>query len=72
MNGDASIKLAEKANALVIPIQSTREKDGKTLVDIQTPNGTIEERVITTGMETDEEIEVLTGLTEADQVVVPN
>lgn len=72
MNGDVSIKLDEKANALVIPIQSTREKDGKTLVDIQTTDGKIEEREITTGMETDEEIEVLTGLSETDQVVVPS
>ncbi len=72
MNGDASIKLDEKVNALVIPIQSTREIDGKTLVDVQTADGKIEEREITTGMETDEEIEVLTGLTEDDRVVVPS
>lgn len=72
MNGDVSIKLAEKANALVIPIQAISEKDGKTLVDVQTEKGKIETREITIGMETDEEIEVLTGLTETDQVVVPS
>ncbi len=72
MNGDVSIKLAEKADVLVIPIQAISEKDGKTLVDVQAENGKIETREITIGMETDDEIEVLTGLTETDQVVVPN
>lgn len=72
MNGDVSIKLAEKTDALVIPIQAISEKDGKTLVDVQTENGKIDTREITIGMETDEEIEVLTGLTETDQVVVPS
>lgn len=72
MNGDVSIKLEEKPNVLVIPIEATRESDGKMYVDIQTDDGKTEAREITPGLETDEEIEVVDGLTTADRVVVPS
>lgn len=71
MNGDVSIILEEKANALTIPLIATRERDGKTYVDVRTGAKTFEEREITTGLETDEQIEVLNGLIEADEIVLP-
>lgn len=72
MNGDVVINLETKENVLTIPIDATRERDGKTYVDIKTSaNNTIAEREITTGLETDELIEVKSGLTTADEVVVP-
>jgi hypothetical protein len=71
MNGDVAIKLAEKQNALVIPLIATRERDGKVFVDVRTGPTTYEEREITVGLETEEKIEVLNGLSESDEILLP-
>lgn len=71
MNGDASITLQTKPDVLVIPLEATREVDGKTFVDIKTSDTTTTEREITTGLETDDEVEVLSGLTEQDLLLLP-
>ena len=71
MNGDADIKLNEKADALTIPLIATRERDGKTYVDVRTGPQTYEEREITLGLETDEKVEVVGGLSESDEILLP-
>jgi HlyD family secretion protein/macrolide-specific efflux system membrane fusion protein len=71
MNGDVAIKLAEKPDALVIPLIATRERDNKTFVDVRTRPTTFEEREITPGLETDEQLEVLSGLSETDEILLP-
>ncbi len=71
MNGEVTLTLATKDNALSIPFDSTRERDGKVFVDVKAGPGQIAEREITLGMQTDEYVEVLTGLTENDEVVMP-
>lgn len=72
MNGDATITLNTKENVLAIPLDTTRQRDGKTYVDIKTGPSTVAEREITTGLETDDMVEVTQGLTVNDEVVVPN
>lgn len=71
MNGDVHIKLEEKDGILTIPLIATRERDGKTYVDVKTGPKTTAEREITIGLTTDEKVEVVSGLTESDQVVLP-
>lgn len=71
MNGDVAIKLAEKQNALVIPLIATRERDDKVFVDVRTGETTYEEREIVVGLETEEQIEVLGGLSESDEILLP-
>jgi RND family efflux transporter MFP subunit len=71
MNGDAQIILEEKSDVLAIPIEATRERDDKVFVDILIGENQTEERQIETGLETDDLIEVLSGLSESDQVVLP-
>lgn len=72
MNGDALIELESKENALTIPLIATRVRDGKNFVDIKSSNGEIEERLIEVGLETDEFVEVLSGLTNQDLVLIPS
>lgn len=72
MNGDALIVLDTVENALVIPIEATRVEDGITYVELLLDSGETEERQITTGLETDDEIQVVSGLTESDTVIIPN
>lgn len=71
MNGDASIILEEKSGVLAIPIETIREREDKVFVDILAADGKTEEREIKIGMETDNYVEVLDGLSESDQVVLP-
>jgi HlyD family secretion protein len=72
MNGDVMIKLEEKDDVLALPIETLRESDGKSYVDIKAVNKEgYEEREIKVGLETDEYFEVLEGLSETDQVLMP-
>lgn len=71
MNGDVKIKLAEKENVLSIPFEATRERDGKIFVDVRTGEDSYEERKITTGLETENYVEVTTGLSENDEILIP-
>lgn len=71
MNGEATLTLATKDDVLSIPVDVTRERDGKYFVDVKTGEHTVAEREITLGMQTDEYAEVLSGLSESDEVVVP-
>lgn len=71
MNGDVNIVLEEKADVLTIPLISIREEEGKTYVDVKTGENVAEAREIEVGLETDEDVEVLSGLSENDQIVLP-
>ncbi|MFZ1721824.1 MAG: efflux RND transporter periplasmic adaptor subunit [Microgenomates group bacterium] len=71
MNGDASIELERVSDALVIPLIATKERDGKTYVDVRTGENEVEEREITIGLETESELQVLSGLSASDQIAIP-
>lgn len=71
MNGDAKIELASKEQALTIPLATTKERNGKVYVDIKDSQGKIVEREIEVGIQNDESVEVLNGLDESSEVVVP-
>jgi hypothetical protein len=71
MNGDAEIKLATAENVLTIPFIATKQRDGKTYVDVQTDTDEIEEKEITVGLETEDWVEVKSGLSEESLVVIP-
>ncbi len=72
MNGDITITIETKENVVSVPLDTTRQRDGKTIVDVRTGPNTAAEREITTGLESDESVEVLSGLTLQDEVVVPD
>jgi len=73
MNGEAKIVLDTRQNVLTVPLDATRERDGKTYVDIKSDTNQegFEELEITIGLETDDQVEVLSGLTESDLVLIP-
>lgn len=72
MNGDVIINIETKKNVLTIPLDATRQRDGRTFVDVRTGEFTFEEREIQVGLETDDLIEVVSGLTTADEIVLPD
>lgn len=71
MNGDITIILDEKDGVLTVPLSATKSRDDKMYVDIKKDDTTTEEREITVGIESDEAVEVLSGLTEQDLILVP-
>lgn len=71
MNGDVDILLTQKSDVLVIPLAATRERDGKVFVDVRTGETAVEEREIVVGLETEEEVEVVSGLSASDAVLLP-
>jgi HlyD family secretion protein len=72
MNGDAQIILEEKDNVLAIPLEATREEDNQVIVDVRTGQGSYEARTIEIGLETDDDVEVLSGLTADDEILIPS
>ncbi len=71
MNGDVAITLAKKENALVIPLIAIRERDDKAFVDVKVNEKEVAEREITLGIEANDDVEILSGLTETDEVLLP-
>lgn len=71
MNGDVEIILDTKENVLTIPFEATRERDNKVYVDIRVENDEYEEREIEVGLETEDYVEVTSGLSENDEILIP-
>ncbi len=69
MNGTARILLEEKKQVLNIPITALIQRGGKSYVQVM-KMGKPEEREISTGIETNEDIEVISGLSTSDEVVI--
>ncbi len=70
MNGDAKIILEEKKDVLAIPLVATIYRDGKVFVEVL-EEGETKTKEIQVGLETDEHLEVLSGLSKDDLVVLP-
>ncbi len=68
MSADVSIKAYEKAGVLLIPHGFAYDKDGSLTIIIKGADGLPEERVIKLGEEGDDGVEVIEGLSEADEV----
>ena len=71
MNGDVAITIDTKHDVLSIPLSATRQRDKKTYVDVRTGEKTFSEREITTGLETEDRVEIISGLSETDEILVP-
>jgi len=70
MNGDAKIVLEEKDNVLLIPIDAYLEEGDKKYVYLKDSKfKKIFRQEIKTGLESDEEIEIIDGLTERQTIV---
>jgi HlyD family secretion protein len=71
MTATADIKIQDKQNILLIPIQAILTSRGKTTVTLKKSDGTTEENhEITIGIRSKTQVEVLTGLKEGDEVIV--
>jgi hypothetical protein len=72
MFADVVLKLEKREGGLTIPITSVNNSGGNRSVLVVNKAGEIEERGITTGIESTASLEVLSGLAAEDRVVVSN
>jgi RND family efflux transporter MFP subunit len=72
MFADVVLKLEKRERGLTIPITTVNNSGGNRSVLVVSKNGQIEERGITTGIESAATLEILSGLGEEDLVVVSN
>jgi RND family efflux transporter MFP subunit len=72
MYAETQLSLREKKDALTVPLESvTRNGDDATVLAVNADNS-IEERHVKLGLEDSARIEVLSGLTDKDRVVIGN
>jgi RND family efflux transporter MFP subunit len=72
MYAETQISLREKKDALTVPLESvTRDGEDATVLAVNTQN-IIEERHVKLGLEDSVRVEVLSGLTDKDRVVIGN
>ena len=72
MYAETQLSLREKKDALTVPLESiTRNGDDATVLAVN-PENIIEERHVKLGLEDSVRVEVLSGLTDKDRVVIGN
>jgi RND family efflux transporter MFP subunit len=67
---EADVSLEHRQDIPAIPLQAINHEGDKTTVFVVATNGEIEDRPITLGIQTAIDAEILTGLSEGEQVVV--
>ena len=70
MYAEATLTLEAKDNVLSVPVQAVSHAGQQSTVYVVSPAGKVEDRVITLGLETSTEAEVVSGLAEGELVIV--
>lgn len=71
LNGDAKVVLEEKKQVGSIPLEALYVKDGRQYVKVLDQNKKqVIEKTVTTGLETEDDIEILSGLEWGDLIVI--
>ena len=71
MRGEANVVLAHKDDVLTIPAIATIQRDTATFVKLQVEDVSIIEKSIEVGLESEDLVEVVSGLSESDRVLLP-
>jgi RND family efflux transporter MFP subunit len=72
MYTQTQLLLAERPNALSVPLEAVAENGNDATVLLVTPQNTIEQRKVRLGIQGKSRVEVVAGLTEGDRVVIGN
>jgi HlyD family secretion protein len=70
MTARVSINVGESKNTLVVPLAVVKTINGHQTVAVM-KNGKVENVPVTTGLANDDQIEILSGLSEGDQIAAP-
>ena len=69
MNGTADIQVDQRSQVLTVPLNSVVETGGKSYVEVLNAKGLAEKKEFKKGMETEEFVEVQSGLSTSDKVI---
>lgn len=72
MYAETDLQLKRPKNALTVPIQAIRRNGEGGEVLVVRPDGTVEQRTVKLGAEGNDRIEIVSGLSEGDRVIVGN
>jgi RND family efflux transporter MFP subunit len=72
MYAETSLILSEKDGVLTVPIQAVQREESGASVLMVDREGRVEERPVTLGADGNDRVEILSGLSEGDQVVIGN
>ena len=67
---EADLDLERKKDIPTVPIQALSHEGDKTTVFVVSPDGMLQERTVQVGVQTSNDAEILSGLSEGEQVVV--
>jgi HlyD family secretion protein len=70
MYANVSLLIEEKQETLLVPRAALTEVAGQETVYVLNGDNTVERRAVTTGLEEDDRVEILSGLTVGEQVVI--
>jgi HlyD family secretion protein len=70
MYANVSLLIEEKQETLLVPRAALTEVDGQETVYVVSDDNTVEQRAVTTGLEEDGRVEILSGLTSGERVVI--
>lgn len=70
MTARVSIHIGESKNTIIVPLSAIKESKGQQYVQTMV-NGKVENISITTGLVGEDRVEVLSGLTSGDQILLP-
>jgi len=71
MNGDASILISQAPKALVLPLEAVnQDADGKYYVYTLNSQSQVEVKNITTGIETDDNIQIISGVSQDEKILI--
>ena len=72
MYADVQLSADSRPNALTVPIEALRRGDNKTSVLVLDANNRVQSREVQVGVESSNNVEILSGLTEGERVIVGN
>jgi RND family efflux transporter MFP subunit len=70
MYAETTLTLEAKDNVLAVPLEALNHEGEQTTVYVASPTGKVEDRVVTMGLETSTDAEVVSGLAEGESVIV--
>ncbi len=72
MYADVQLSANSQSNALVVPIEAVRHQGDKTAVMVLDPGDRVQSRDVQIGVQSSDRVEILSGLSEGEQVLVGN
>ncbi len=70
MTARVNINIAEKNDALMVPLSALKTNNGGQYVVVVNPDGKTENRNVTVGLSSDDKVEIIDGLSEGDKLSI--